>query len=283
MKDKNKSLLKVHLAVLLFGLSGLFGKLILLPSLIIVLGRVFFSSVFLFLSIYFLKKDIKLKQRGHYFYLIIMGGILAVHWGSFFKSIQVSTVAIGLLTYSTFPVFATFLEPYFFKEKIRIQDIITAIMAMLGVALVIPRFEFGNNLTQGVMWGIFSGFSFAILSLFNRKYATEYSSLIIAFYEQLSAAVILLPVLIFSKPVFSSNDIVLLILLGIVFTAVSHSLFISGLKNIRTQTSGIISTLEPVYGIIFAIILLREIPTIREVIGGIIIIGSVFYSTIKVR
>ena len=79
-----------------------------------------------------------------------MGVILAIHWTTFFKSIQVSTVAIGLLTFSTFPVFVTFLEPYFFKEKIKLSDVVIAIVTFLGVMLVIQKFELGNNLTQGV-------------------------------------------------------------------------------------------------------------------------------------
>lgn len=278
---KNKSLIEIHIAVLLFGISGLFGKFLLLPSIIIVLGRVFFSSSFLIIMMLYLKKDIKLKQKSHYFYLAIMGLILAIHWSTFFKSIQVSTVAIGLLTFSTFPVFVTFIEPYFFKEKIKLLDVVIAIITFLGVVLVVPRFELGDNLTQGALWGILSGFTYAVLSILNRKYVEEYSSLIIAFYEQLTATIILTPFLFLYKPSFNIKEVLLLALLGIVFTGISHSLFISGLKNIKTQAASIISSLEPVYGIILAIFLLREIPTFREILGGIIILGTVFYSTKK--
>ena len=281
MNIKNKSLMEIHISVFLFGLSGLFGKLLSLPSMIIVFGRAFFSSIFLLLIMLYLKKDIKLKQQKHYFYLVVMGVILAIHWSTFFISIQVSTVAIGLLSFSTFPVFVTFLEPYFFKEKFKFLDIVIAIVTFLGVMLVIPKFELGNNLTQGVLWGIVSGFTYAILSILNRTYVKEYSSLVIAFYEQLVATIILIPFLLFQKPVFQPKDILLLLLLGIVFTAISHTLFINGLKNIKTQTAGIITSLEPVYGITFAVFLLGEIPTLREVLGGIIILGTVFYSTIK--
>lgn len=281
MDIKNKSLMEIHLAVFLFGLSGLFGKFLSLPSMIIVLGRVCFSSVFLLIVMLYLKKDIKLKEQKHYFYLILMGVILAIHWSTFFKSIQVSTVAIGLLTFSTFPVFVTFLEPYFFKEKVKLSDIVIAAITFLGVVLVVPKFELGNSSTQGVFWGITSGFTYAILSMLNRKYVKEYPSTVIAFYEQFIAAIVLIPFLFLQKPVFHPKDILLLLILGTVFTGISHSLFIKGLKNIKTQTAGIISSLEPVYGIIFAVFLLKEIPTLREILGGIIILGTVFYSTIK--
>ena len=275
--------MEIHLAVFLFGVSGLFGKLLSLPSIIIVLGRVFFSSIFLLFLLLYMKKDIKLKEKKHYFYLIIMGTVLAIHWTTFFQSIQVSTVAIGLLAFSAFPVFVTFLEPYFFKEQIKLSSIVVAIITFLGVVLVIPRFDLGNSVAQGVLWGLVSGFTYAILSILNKKYVKEYSSAVIAFYEQFIAAIILIPFYFLQKPVFQVSDILLLALLGVVFTGISHLLFINGLKNIKAQTAGIISSLEPVYGIIFAVFLLSEIPSLREVLGGMVILGGVFYSTIRSR
>lgn len=281
MNTKNKYIAEIHIAVFLFGLSGLFGKLINMPSIIIVFGRVLFSSLFLMLILIFLKKDIRLKRQKHYLYLVIMGITLAIHWSSFFKSIQVSTVAIGLLTFSTFPVFVSFLEPYFMKEKINVSDIILAFITFIGVLLVIPNLEISNNITQGALWGILSGFTYAILSVLNRKYVSEYSSLVIAFYEQAVATIILIPFVFLYKPEFQLREVLLLVLLGIVFTGISHSLFINGLKGVKTQTASIISCLEPLYGIVFATLLLKEIPGLRELLGGIIILSTVFYSTIK--
>ncbi|AQR94659.1 DMT family transporter [Clostridium saccharoperbutylacetonicum] len=133
------------------------------------------------------------------------------------------------------------------------SDIVIATITFLGVMFVIPKFEFGSNLTQGVVWGIISGFTYAILSMLNRKYVKEYSSSVIDFYEQLVATAVLIPSVFLQKPAFHIIDVILLIILGTIFTGIAHSLFISGLKNIKTQTAGIISSLEPVYGIIFAV------------------------------
>jgi drug/metabolite transporter (DMT)-like permease len=162
-----------------------------------------------------------------------------------------------------------------------LSDIIIAVITFLGVVFVVPEFQLKNDLTQGVLWGILSGFTYAILSMLNKKYVKEYSSLVISFYEQVIAAIVLAPFLLLQKAIFKTNDIILLILLGIVFTAISHSLFISGLKYTRAQTAGIISSLEPVYGIVFAVFILKEMPTLREILGGSIILGTVFYLTIK--
>jgi len=281
MTMKNRGLIEIHGAVVLFGVSGLFGKALSLSPMMIVLGRVFFASLFLAVVMGILKQDFRLRERRDYLYLILMGAILAVHWTTFFLSIQMATVAIGLLTFSTFPVFVTFLEPWFFKEKIRRSDILIALVTFLGVFLVMPGFELENDLTQGALWGLLSGFTYAVLSMMNRKYVAAYSSTVIAFYEQLTAVFILLPVLFIQRPVFQPSDIALLVLLGIVFTGISHSLFIDGLRSVRTQTAGIISSLEPVYGILFAAVLLHEIPTGRELLGGLVILGTVFYSTLQ--
>ncbi len=210
-----------------------------------------------------------------------MGIILAIHWSAFFLSIQLSTVTIGLLTFSTFPIFLTFLEPWFLKEKIMLSNVVIAIITFSGVMLVVPKLQLGNNMTQGALWGIISGISYAILSMLNKKYVKDYSSLVISFYEQLVATIVLMPFLFFHRPILGTKDILLLFLLGVVFTGISHSLFINGLKHVKTQVAGIISSLEPVYGIILAAILLKEIPSLREVLGGVIILAAALYSTIK--
>ena len=283
MNAKHKSLLEIHTAVLLFGLSGLFGKLIELPAIMIVFGRVVFASGFLFLLLLYFNKPVRLERARDYGYLLLMGILLAIHWSTFFLSIQTATVAVGLLTFSTFPVFVTFLEPYFFREKLTVADMIVALITFLGVMLVIPALAMDNSITRGVLWGILSGFTYALLSMLNRKYAAAYSGAVIAFYEQLMAAIVLLPLWFWQKPAAKPADIMLLALLGIVFTGIAHSLFINGLKNIRTQIAGIISCAEPVYGIVFATVILQEIPAVRELAGGAIILGAVVYSTVKAK
>lgn len=281
MNDKNKNLIQIHLSVLLFGITGIFGKLITLPSIIIVLGRVIFSSLSLFIFLKFTKQNLKLKNKKDYFYLVFMGIILAIHWTTFYQSIKLSTVATALLTFSTFPVFVTFLEPCFFKEKLKFSDTVTALVSFTGIIFIIPSFDFKDSMTLGAVFGIISGFTYAVLSVFNRKYVKNYSGSVIAFYEQSITGLVLLPFYFIAKPVMSLNNILLLILLGVVFTAVSHTLFITGLKNIKTQTAGIITTLEPLYGIICAVFIIHEIPSPKTILGGFIILGTVLYSTLK--
>lgn len=281
MNRVRKNLLEIHAAVFLFGLSGLFGKLLALPPMFIVLGRVFFSSIFLFCLLLLTRKKIKIADKKALFLFFLSGGILAIHWTTYFGSIQKSTVAIGLLTFSTFPIFVTFLEPIFFHEKIKAADILIAGITFLGVFFVVPSFSIQSNVTQGAILGVISGFTYAVLSMMNKKYTQKYSSLMISFYEQVSATVFLLPTLVLYHPLVHGQDVFYLVILGTLCTGIAHSLFIHGLSNVKTQTAGIISSLEPIYGILFALLLLREIPTQREGIGGFIILLAVFFSTLQ--
>jgi len=276
-KYKQKSLFEIHLAVLLFGLAGLFGKWLLLSSFIIVLGRVFFASITLALLLWLSKQSMKISPRKIYLYLIFLGFILSVHWVSFFKSIQVSTVAVGLLSFSTYPVFTTFLEPLFFKEKIIKINILFSMFCVTGVFLIIPRLDLDNSTFVGVLWGLLSGLTFAVLTILNRKLTQHYSSLLIAFYQDFFAMLFLLPFYFALQPALNAKDILLLCVLGVFCTAGSHTLFIKGMKHIKAQTASMIHFLEPVYGIIFAFIFLHEIPSLRIILGGIIILwGQVF-------
>lgn len=279
--NKQKAFFEIHLAVLLFGLAGLFGKWLTLSPFIIVLGRVFFASISLALLLWISKQRIIISTIKDYPLFILLGLILSVHWVTFFKSIQVSTVAIGLLSYSSFPVFTTFLEPLFLREKIVKRNIFHAFFCVVGVFLIIPKFDLANSTYQGVLWGLVSGLTFSILTILNRKLSQRFSNLLIAFYQDFFATLFLFPFFFVIQPALNPNNILLLCVLGVLCTAGSHSLFIKGMRFIKAQTASILSSLEPVYGIILAFLFLREIPSLRTVLGGAVILWAVFSVTIR--
>jgi len=281
VRESTGSLLRIHAAVFLFGFAGLFGKWITLPALIIVFGRVVFASIVLLCAVLFLHLPLRLEKKSDYLFSGCLGAILALHWVSFFRSIQISTVAIGLLTYSTFPVFATFIEPVFFKHKLRFINVILALVAFAGVAFVIPAFELNDAVTRGALWGIVSGATFALLSILNRKMVKKYRSMKIALYQDATAAVILAPVFFILSPCVTAYDFILLAVLGAVFTGIAHALFIRGLFGLRAHRAGVIACLEPVYGILFAYLLLGERPSLRVLAGGAVILGVAFVASIR--
>lgn len=280
---KAQGLIEIHIAVLLFGFAGLFGKFLTLSPILIVLGRTCFAAIVLYFVLMVLKQSLRVTQKKDLGYFLLLGALLAIHWLAFFHSIQISTVAIGLLTFSTFPIFITFMEPYFFNEKIRRFDVITAAMVCLGFFFVVPSFEWSNAYTQGAFWGTASGFTFAILSLMNRKYVQSYSPLIIAYYQNLFATLVFVPLVVFEDWNLQSQDYWLLAFLGVFCTAGAHALFIQGLIQIKAQLASIIASLEPVYGVLFALILLGEVPEWRTLVGGLIILGTIIVASVVPR
>lgn len=280
---KNKEIFLLHLAVMLFGLAGIIGKFVSLPAVIVTFGRVFFSSIFLLIIILVKKEKILLANKQDYALMIIAGVIMAIHWFTFLQTIQMSTVAIGTITFSTFPLFVTFLEPIIYKEKLRIKDIILALIIFLGILITIPEFTLDNQVTLAIIIGLMGSLSYAVLCLMNRYFSNRYSGRIICLYEQGIAAITLFPALFIVKAVPNATDLLALIFLGIICTALAHSIYVSSLKKVKVQTAGIISGMETVYSIVFAYVLLKETLGMRELVGGIVILSVAFYASITSR
>ena len=278
---RKHAIISVNFAVLLFGLAGLFAKWIRLPAICITFGRVLFSSAALGLFMLLRRKSIRIEQKKDAFLLLLAGAILALHWWSFLRSIQLSSVAVGTITFSAFPLFVAILEPLISHQKPKLRSIALALVILIGVLITIPEFSLENYVFLGILVGLVSAFSYAVLTIINKSMAERVGSMVTALYEQASAAVILLPFVLSVKVQPSAADLTLLLFLGVVTTAVAHTLFITSLRTIPTQLAGICSSLETVYGILFALLLLGEIPTLREIIGAAIIVGVVIAAQIQ--
>ena len=274
--SRSRSLLAVHAAAALFGLAGLFGKWLTLRPHFIVLGRVVFAAAALALIIRLSGGRFSIRSKIDGGLFLLQALILAVHWILFFESIRVSTVAVGLLAYSSFPVFTAFLEPLFFRARLSRLHLGLSLACLAGVFLLVPRFSWSERVFQGVVTGLGAGATFALLSIINRKLSFRYDSPVIAFYQDAGAALFLLPAALLKPPALTGRDFALLAILGLLCTALAHTLFIAGMRRLTAQTASIISALEPVYGIALAALLLGERPSARTIAGGLIILTAVF-------
>src|SRR5439155_11933795 len=122
-----------------------------------------------------------------------LGALLAIHWTTFFQSIAVSNVAIGLLSFSSFPLFTAALEPLLLHQRPNRIQIVAALLILPGIYLLVPSFTFQNQTTLGVFWGVLSAATFSLLSVANRWLGRTYPSLMISLYQDGIAAVVLLP------------------------------------------------------------------------------------------
>lgn len=280
-KSNTSSLLQAHLAVLLFGLAGVIGRGVASPAFVVTFARVLFSSITLGLFFLLRRQSIRLRRPGDFAMLALAGVIMAAHWTMFMASIQKAGVAVGTITFATFPLFVTFLEPLMFHEKLKPGGIVQALIMLIGVVVLAPLGKPDPGLLYGILLGMGSSLTYAMLSLLNRRFTADYFSSQVCFYEQGVATIVLLPVMFILRPEVIAADIPYLIVLGIVCTAIAHSLFIASFAGLKVRTAGIISGMETVYSIILASLILAELPSMREIIGGVIILGVVMYSTLK--
>lgn len=280
-KTFNQNILFLHIAVMLFGLSGVVAQFVEIPAVLVALGRVICSSLLLFLIAVFKKDSLRLQSKKDYALIIFTGAVMAVHWTTFFQSIQVSSVAIGTITFSTFPLFLTFLEPVVFHEKLKKQSIFSAVILFIGVLITIPEFSMANNTTIGIIWGMICSFTYAVMTLANRYFSAHYAGRIICLYEQGTAAIVLLPAFFIVRISWRIPDIAGVAFVGFICTAFAYSLYVSAQKGVKAQTAGIISGMETVYGILYALLFLGEIPSGRELIGGAVILGVAMHSSLK--
>jgi len=276
-------LVSVHIATFLFGLAGVLGAAVDLGAIEVTFARTLFASLTLFIVCRGMNAGVlQYFPPGSLLILFFSGALLAFHWVAFFASIRASTVAIGLVTFSTCPVFVALLEPLFFKEKWRIETIAAALLVLLGV-LVISGIVSGEfNYGSGILFGLASGFSFAILQLLNRRLTHSNGALVTAFIQNSVATVVLLPLAFFGFKGVAANQWIILLILGVVCTAFAHTLFINALRQVSVSVASLIAAgLEPVYGVLLALLILSQLPSANVIVGGLIILITVLGVTLR--
>ena len=272
---RRDALVSLHAAALLFGFAGLFGKWLVLPAATIVLGRTLVAAVTLWALLRASREPL-----GPFEWRLAAGGaVLALHWVAFFEAIQTSSVAIGLLGFASFPIFALLLEAAILKHALSRSDWMLALIVASGLALVTPEFRLDNHVVRGLLWGVLSGFAFALLAVGNRQLAVRRNAEEIALWQNACAAACLLPGFVLTPVLPDARELGLLLVLGVVCTALAHTLFIRSMRLVRPHVASVVVALEPVYGIVLATLLLGEIPTGRTLAGAALILGAALIAT----
>lgn len=273
MHNSLPAIISIHIATLLFGLAGVLGAAVDLGPIEITFGRTLFASIAL-LAVFILSGKVETPVITRL--SVFAGLLLAIHWISFFASILHSTVAVGLITFSTCPVFVALLEPKIFSEKFRPVTLIAALFVLVGVFIITGAATGDTVFIKGIAYGIFSGASFAVLQLINRHLAKTSGPVATSLIQNSVASLLLLPVVGGGLAAIQSNQWLTLAFLGVGCTALAHTLFIYSLKRVRVATASMIAAgLEPVYGIALAAVLLAQWPGHHVFVGGFIILATV--------
>ena len=183
MNSKQQSLLYLHSAVLLFGGTALFSKLIGLPALDITVYRTAVAAVILFIVLTLQKQKIKLASTKDYGVALLLGIVVGIHWVTYFAGMQMAGVTIGIIAFFTYPVITVFLEPLLARfvnndkasSKPKPKDILIALIVIFGIFLLIPEINLGNQVTLGIATGVLSALFFAFRNILHKNYFSHYS------------------------------------------------------------------------------------------------------------
>jgi len=279
--NHTKNILGLLLATFFISTSGVLGKFIEMPSEIIIWFRSFFAMLFLGVFCAYKKLNFKVKSKKHVKPFIIAGVFMAAHWVTYFYALKLSNVAIGMLSLYTFPVMIAFLEPVFLKVKFNPVYIILGILVLLGLYVLSPDFTFENSTFKGIIFGLVSALCYAIRILILKQYVHQYNGVVLMFYQTIIITICLLPTLFFMDISGVKTQLSYILLLALITTAIGHSLMVYSLQFFSASTTSIISSVQPIFGIVLAFLFLTEIPNINTYIGGSLILATVVIESIR--
>lgn len=255
MFEKYKYHLWLHFVVLLFGLTGIFGKLIEAPSFVLVWYRVAIAIVAIFIF-FKLKKTPFLLDKKWLLRSLGVGVIVAVHWITFFESIKQSNVSVALICFSSTTLFTALIEPFFFKRKIKVYEILLGLVIIGGLSFI---FTVELQYKLGILLSIFSAFLASLFTVINGVFVKQQDAKVISFYQLIGC---LLLVSIYSLVVsgvslapykLNLNDVVWVLILGVVCTAFAYIASVHVMKQLSPFTVTISVNLEPIYSILLAV------------------------------
>ena len=278
-----KNISGLLLATFFISTSGVLGKYIALPTEVIIWFRASLAMVFLYIFCRYKKIDLQIKSSKEYLPFFISGIFMAAHWITYFYALKLSNVALGVLSLYTFPIITALLEPLFLKVKFDPIYIFLGLMVLLGLYILVPDLSLESDQVKGILFGMFSALCYAIRILILKQHVANYNGTMLMFYQTVLITILLIPVLFFMDLSGLQSQFPYLILLALLTTAIGHSLMLHSLKFFSATTTTIISSLQPIFGIILAFFFLNEIPTINTFFGGGLILLTVVIESIRTK
>lgn len=272
MSPSQRSLAELNFAVVLLGLVPLFAKWLPLDPASIIFYRCALGAAAMLAILAWSRRPIALASRGDYARMLFAGVLLGVHFATYFAAIQASTVAVAIAATFTFPVMTVLVEPFVMGGRLRPLDVALAVLAFLGVALVVGAGRGAESVISGVAWGLLSAVIFTARNVLSRKWFQAYPGTQTMLYQMAGAAACL-AALATPPGAIEIGSWGLLLVLAVVFTAGAHSLFVGSMRHLPAKTNALVASLQPVYAIAAAAALLGEIPTVLTCLGAAMVVG----------
>ncbi|OAD90883.1 permease [Aequorivita soesokkakensis] len=258
--DKLLNYLHLHFIVFIWGFTAVLGALISLEAIPLVWYRMLLATLIVFVFLKFRKENLKfsLKTLAGFG---LAGIIIALHWLTFFGAIKASNVSVTLAVLSTGAFFASLLEPLLYGRKIILYEVLFGLIVIVGLYII---FDVEASYTLGIILALCSAFLSALFSVINGKYVLKHKASVISFYELMFGVLGISIYLAFSGKftaeffTISAHDWIYLFILASACTAYAFIASIHVMKWISPYTVMLTINMEPVYGIILALIVLGD-------------------------
>jgi drug/metabolite transporter (DMT)-like permease len=274
---------KLHFIVFLWGFSAILGKLVTVPAVELVFFRSILAAAGMGAVILFSKGQFHVSKN-QLVRLILIGFIVSLHWLTFFGSARVSNVSVSLVGFATNSLWTALIEPWFNGTRFKKYEILLGIVVLAGLYII---FSFDFQYKLGLFLGILAGFTSALFSVFNSRMVKEVPSRTITFYELIGVFIgtaIFLPIykatwatghVLQLKPLWT--DWLWISLLAGVCSVYAYTVAIELMKRVSVFMIQLTLNLEPLYGIIMAVIIFgdKEKMTFNFYIGTAIILCAV--------
>ncbi len=284
-----EAFLKLHLAVLIAGSTGLFGKLITLSEFPLSMYRMGFAMVMFWIYMTLTGKVHRIPT-GNAIKMIGVGVLLAFHWVFFYGSIKYANISIGVVCYSMVGFFTAIFEPIILRRKLSWRELLFSLLTVVGIMLI---FSFDSRYRFGITLGMISTALGALYTIFNKMVAvnTGHKSSTILLYAMTGGTMGLVALLPLFTHIFpadrllpSYQDFMWLLVLSSVSTIVLYLLQIQVLKVVSAFTVSLTFNLEPIYSIIMAMLFFGEAKMLNAAFyfGVFLIFLSVVLQTLSV-
>jgi len=276
-------LLLLTVATVFISTSGALGKFIEMPTPVLVWWRSIIALIILYGYCRYKKISLKLHHKKDWSTFILSALFMGAHWITYFYALKLSNVALGMLSLYTYPIMTALLEPLFSKTKIDPIHILLGILVLFGIYVLAPEFNIENQYIKGILLGLLSALCYALRTLIIKQHVANYNGTMLMTYQLLILTIVLAPTLTLFDTSNITTQFPYVILLGILTTAIGHTMLLHSLKYFKVSTASIISSMLPIYGIIIAYFFLGEIPTWQTFFGGLLILSTVVIESIRFR
>lgn len=260
MIQEKKDYLHLHFIVLIWGFTAILGLLIDMPSVEVVFFRTLIAAFGLFILLKIWKKKTSLGNRRDYLIILGTGTLIAAHWILFFLSAKISNVSVCLAGMATCSLWTSLIEPISQKRKVKGFEVVLSIIAFIGIGII---FNVEFDYLSGLLLAVASAFISAVFTVINGRLAKRHDPYVITYYEMIGACfsiVLFFPIyrLFFVDAIILNPtplDLIYLGVLAIVCTVYAYSISVELMKRMSAFSINLVVNLEPVYGIILALII----------------------------